>query len=126
MKDDYYLSTEMKKYINSTNEKYKVGGANLNINRSVACSKTTREGNGRADTSDYICRELKENTNIEGKDMTKYRIRKLTPKECFRLMGFSDEDYENASKHCSRTQLYKQAGNSIVVNVLEAIFKQML
>lgn len=51
-------------------------------------------------------------------------IRKLTPKECWRLMGFSDEDFEKAANvPTSNTQLYKQAGNSIVVNVLEKIFK---
>ena len=54
------------------------------------------------------------------------RIRKLTPKECWRLMGFDDEDFEKAAKVNSNTQLYKQAGNSIVVNVLEAIFKNLL
>lgn len=53
------------------------------------------------------------------------RIRKLTPKECWRLMGFDDEDFEKAEKVNSNTQLYKQAGNSIVVNVLEAIFKNL-
>ena len=54
------------------------------------------------------------------------RIRKLTPKECWRLMGFDDEDFEKASKVNSNTQLYKQAGNSIVVNVLEAILEKLL
>lgn len=54
------------------------------------------------------------------------KIRKLTPLECWRLMGFSDYDYEKASKVNSNTQLYKQAGNSIVVNVLEAIFNNLL
>lgn len=54
------------------------------------------------------------------------RIRKLTPKECWRLMGFEDEDYERASKVNTKSQLYKQAGNSIVVNVLEEILKQLL
>lgn len=54
------------------------------------------------------------------------RIRKLTPKECWRLMGFDDEDFEKAEKVNSNTQLYKQAGNSIVVNVLEAILKNLL
>lgn len=54
------------------------------------------------------------------------RIRKLTPKECWRLMGFDDEDYERAAQVNSNTQLYKQAGNSIVVNVLMAIFKQLI
>lgn len=57
---------------------------------------------------------------------TDLRIRKLTPKECWRLMGFDDSDYEKASKVNSNTQLYKQAGNSIVVNVLEAIFRRLL
>ena len=54
------------------------------------------------------------------------RIRKLTPKECWRLMGFDDIDFEKASKVNSNAQLYKQAGNSIVVNVLEAILKNLL
>lgn len=54
------------------------------------------------------------------------RIRKLTPKECWRLMGFEDKDFEKASKVNSNTQLYKQAGNSIVVNVLEAILKNLI
>lgn len=57
---------------------------------------------------------------------TKYRIRKLTPLECWRLMGFSDEDFHKAEEVNSNTQLYKQAGNSIVKNVLVAIFGQML
>ena len=54
------------------------------------------------------------------------RIRKLTPKECWRLMGFDDEDFDKASKVNSNSQLYKQAGNSIVVNVLMAIFNELL
>lgn len=62
----------------------------------------------------------------EPKVMENIRIRKLTPKECWRLMGFDDEDFENAQKVNSDSQLYKQAGNSIVVNVLMEIFKEML
>ena len=53
-------------------------------------------------------------------------LRKLTPKEYFRLMGFDDEDFEKAKQVNSDTQLYKQAGNSIVVNVLEAILTNLL
>ena len=55
------------------------------------------------------------------------RVRRLCPKECFRLMGFDDADYEKvvAAGIVSDTQLYKQAGNSIVVNVLECIFKSI-
>lgn len=52
--------------------------------------------------------------------------RYLTPKECWLLMGFDKEDYEKASVVCNRTQLYKQAGNSIVVNVLEEILRNLL
>lgn len=55
-----------------------------------------------------------------------YRIRKLTPLECWRLMGFSDDDFFRAAKVNSNSQLYKQAGNSIVKQVLMAIFKQMM
>lgn len=56
---------------------------------------------------------------------TNLRIRKLTPKECWRLMNFDDEDFEKAQKVNSNTQLYKQAGNSIVVAVLEFLFKEL-
>lgn len=55
-----------------------------------------------------------------------YRIRKLTPTECWRLMGFTDNDVKKCMDiGISNTQLYKQAGNSIVVDVLEAIFRQL-
>lgn len=53
------------------------------------------------------------------------RIRKLTPLECWRLMGFDDGYFYKASKVNSNTQLYKQAGNSIVVDVLKAIFEKL-
>ena len=55
------------------------------------------------------------------------RIRRLTPLECWRLMGFDDDDFYKAqATGNSNTQLYKQAGNSIVVNVLEKIFNKLL
>lgn len=63
--------------------------------------------------------------NYVVKEYNKYRIRKLTPKECWRLMGYTDEDYEKASLVNSSTQLYKQAGNAIVKQVLMAIFSQL-
>lgn len=53
------------------------------------------------------------------------RIRKLTPKECFRLMGVKDEDYERVAKNQSESSLYHLAGDSIVVNVLMAIFSKL-
>lgn len=61
--------------------------------------------------------------NIEPKTLINYRIRKLTPRECWRLMGFDDADFDKAAEVCSSSQLYKQAGNSIVVNVLEEIYR---
>ena len=61
---------------------------------------------------------------IDG-DIYLIRIRKLIPKECWRLMNFSDEDFEKAAEVNSSTQLYKQAGNSIVKNVLVAIMGQL-
>lgn len=66
-------------------------------------------------------------TAIEDKGvvLNDLRIRKLTPKECWRLMGFDDTDFDKAAKVNSNAQLYKQAGNSIVVNVLEAILKNL-
>ena len=73
-------------------------------------------------TSNTLTTVQKDNYVVE----STLRIRKLTPKECWRLMGFGDEDFDKAEKVNSNTQLYKQAGNSIVVNVLYAILKNLL
>lgn len=55
-----------------------------------------------------------------------HRIRKLTPKECWRLMGFTDEQFDKAMNDgVSKTQLYKQAGNSIVVDVMASFFRNL-
>ena len=270
--EKYYLSDKMKQYIFSEDDKYKVNKNSLKLNRDIACSKTTREGNTRADTSDYICefgnkslQETLEKNNIddtcyidtynkridkeksgtittgvsfrnntflavkeetlkkdlcnklieeglvEKGDVEKHsytsqildgnkkcvekndgnmitlttrgdcvgvcvsennkvinplknksgkswqfeqqvydengsartlkasegsgnipkvindlRIRKLTPRECFRLMGVKDEDFEKVRKNQSDASLYHLAGDSIVVNVLMAIFKELL
>ena len=71
--------------------------------------------------------DVKENEPKQEVDpnLPKYAIRKLTPKECFRLMDFTDEDFEKAKAVNSNSQLYKQAGNSIVRAVLIAIFSQL-
>lgn len=55
----------------------------------------------------------------------RYYIKRLTPKEAFRFMGFRDDDYEKTSKVCPKTQIYKQAGNSIVVDMVYAVFKEL-
>lgn len=64
--------------------------------------------------------------NLLMEDFVNYRIRKLTPRECFRLMGVSEKDIDNIQKSgISKTQQYKMAGNSIVVDVLYHIFRKM-
>lgn len=68
-----------------------------------------------------------ENEESSQEKSSNYRIRKLTPRECWRLMGFSDKDIDKAfSGGCSNSQLYKQAGNGIVVTVLERLFENLL
>ena len=54
------------------------------------------------------------------------RIRKITPKESWLLMGFEEIDYMKAEKVCSKTSLSHQAGNSIVVNVMYELIYQLL
>ena len=69
------------------------------------------------------------NTLLTGEEqcvvMDDLRIRKLTPKECWRLQGFPDWAFEKAEKVNSNSQLYKQAGNSVTVNVIEAIAREL-
>lgn len=69
--------------------------------------------------------EDKRNMEETKEKKSKYAIRKLTPRECWRLMNFSDKDFEKAEKVNSNSQLYKQAGNSIVVACLCALFSQL-
>lgn len=83
-------------------------------------SSTTRRGR----VGKQIANTL--NTGPHQAVVQNYRIRKLTPLECWRLMGFGDKEFYKAEKVCSNSQLYKQAGNSIVVNVMEEIFKNLI
>lgn len=77
--------------------------------------------------SEFVAPTVKENHGtVTATNTNDLRIRKLTPKECWRLMGFTDEEFEKAEKVNSNAQLYKQAGNSIVVNVLEKILKNLI
>lgn len=85
------------------------------INISVPNSKTRRGrvGKGISNTLDTGCQMATLDKN--------YRIRRLTPKECFRLQGFPDELFEKARAVNSDAQLYKQAGNAVTVNVAFAV-----
>jgi DNA (cytosine-5)-methyltransferase 1 len=69
---------------------------------------------------------LKTSVDDLGVVLENLKIRKITPRESFRLMGLYDKDIDKIIKINSSTQLYKQAGNSIVVQVLEHIFKELL
>ena len=74
------------------------------------------------DVSNTLTTVQKDNLLLE---KPQYRIRKLTPRECGRLMGVSDEDIDKMAAVNSNTQLYKQFGNSIVVDVMCAMFKNL-
>ena len=59
-------------------------------------------------------------------EKTRYRIRKLTPKECWRLQSFSDDDFDKVqAAGISNTQLYKLAGNGVTINVIDALAKNI-
>lgn len=92
------------------------------VDMSVPNSETRR---GRVQGDGKICPTLMTANNVCRVE-DEYRIRRLTPRECFRLMGFTDKDFDAAATVTSETNLYKQAGNSIVVQVLEAVFKQLI
>lgn len=81
---------------------------------------------GRVQGGGNVCPTLTASNNGISRIESDLRVRKLTPKECWRLMGFDDEDFDRAEQVNSNTQLYKQAGNSIVVDVLMAIFENLL
>lgn len=80
---------------------------------------------GRVQENGQICPTITATETGVCRIESPIRIRKLTPKECFRLMGFSDENFEAAEKMVSNSQLYKQAGNSIVVDVLYYILVEL-
>ena len=93
-------------------------GDSINIEQPNSKTRRGRVGHGVAQTLTTSPQQV-----IVLEDI---RIRKLTPLECWRLMGFDDEDFYKAQQSgVSNSQLYKQAGNSIVVYVLEKIFKNL-
>lgn len=89
--------------------------------RSVGSSTEQRLEVNTQGTSNCLTSVQKDNLVIE----PQYRIRKLTPRECGKLMGVSDEDISKMAAVNSNTQLYKQFGNSIVVDVMCAMFKNL-
>lgn len=98
-------------------------GDSINMEQPNSTTRRGRVGRQVANTITTSCHIA---VVVEGGKNMEYRIRKLTPKECWRLMGFKDEQFLKAEQVCSNSQLYKQAGNSIVVNVMEEIFKNLI
>lgn len=94
--------------------------------RFVCCLWKTSEGIGVLREALSEIQKAWESTNCTEMQRCTYRIRKLTPLSCWRLMDFTDEDFYKAESVNSNSQLYKQAGNSIVKNVLVAIIGQMI
>lgn len=105
---------------------WKVGGL---ADLSFPTSKTRR---GRVQGNGSLAPTIMAGTNaiclleVDKMDENKEAIRRITPKEAWRLMDFSDEDYEKAAAVNSQTALYAQAGNSIVRQVLVDIFSEMI
>ncbi len=108
----YYLSDKMIKYCKANHIKNQEKGNGFKFQPGagdgVATSITTKEGNRMDDNF------------IESE-----RIRRLTPLECWRLQDFPDDAFFKAADVCSDTQLYKQAGNSITVAVIQKIIQKI-
>lgn len=113
-KDNYLIVKE------ATKKGYAEVGDGDFVNLQFPNSKTRRGRVGKEISQTLLCNDA--NGVVE-----RLRIRKLTPKECFRLMGFDDRDVDILIENkISNTQLYKMAGNSIVVDVLEEIYVELL
>lgn len=98
---------------------YSVASVGDSVNLSRPNSKTRRGRVGKNIANTLLT------TDEQGVVLSDYKIRKLTPKECWRLQGFPDELFDKAQEVNSNSQLYKQAGNSVTVNVIEEIAKRL-
>lgn len=122
--DKYYLDSKFESITKINNNYSMLNGGKIGKMHDI--SRRCYNTNGISPTI-HTCgggnREIK---ILVDNSTTGSLARKLTPKECWRLMGFEDNDFEKVEKVNSNSQLYKQAGNTIVVNVLEAILKNLL
>ena len=120
----------------ATKAGYKTAYLRDSVNLAVPGSKTRRDRVGRdtAQTLDTSCNQgvvvgIKGGGTVYAVWSEKYgcylAIRKLTPKECFRLQGWTDEYFEKAKQFNSDSQLYKQAGNGVTVDVVKAIGEKL-
>lgn len=115
--DKYYLSEKMYDYVMASGTKGWVSNPETDLDIARPLTKTMHKMH-RASTDNYY--------HTEYKPKNKTNLRRLTPKECFRLQGFSDEDYQKVKDmKISDTKMYMQTGNSITVTVLEKIFANL-
>ncbi len=121
----WQIQAECFKPVNAANG-LKYNFVNLDINNGLFFTSHTRCLTTNYGTPDY----KKYHTGIieipVSDDFENSRIRRFTPQECFRLQGFTNEDYLKAAAVCSDTQLYKQAGNSVSIPIVFEIAKQLL
>lgn len=85
-----------------------------NISRTIIATYNRKTGDLRSGKTGIVV--------IDDKEI---QMRQLTPKECFRLQGWTDEYFERAAYVCSDTQLYRQAGNGVTVPVVEEIGRRL-
>ena len=123
--EKYYLSEDIQKRFKITNQNKNIIGTTKPEFRTIGQRDLVYDKNGIMGA--LVATDYKQPKQIAEIDKVgNYRIRKLTPRECFRLMGMSDDDIDKIqAAGISNTQQYKIAGNSIVVNVLEVIFEKL-
>ncbi len=114
-----YQENNMLAIREATSKGYSEATVGDSVNLSHPNSKTRRGRVGKSIANTLLT------SDEQGVVTPDFRIRKLTPKECWRLQGFSDEAFEKAQAVNSNSQLYKQAGNSVTVNVIYAIASRM-
>ena len=121
--EKYYLSEKQKSQTLTT-----MGGEHLGVcvgTYQYSKSDKFMQGKDRFQIGKEVSDTL-QTSQKEGIVYSNLKIRKLTPKECFRLMGVKDEDYKKIARNQSDNSLYHLAGDSIVVNVLMSIFKELI
>ena len=122
----YYIGDAKKEFICKNGSNGFFVNNDAKINKIIARPLTTIQ-TGRAFETNYVSKDCGNEFIVTPNNVKSLNIRRLTPKECWRLMGFDDEDYERAKKVNDKDViLYKQAGNSIVVNILEAIIPNLI
>lgn len=132
--DWHGIAIEVKEATKQGYAEYRVGIDSVNFSMPNSKTRRGRVGQEIANTLDTSCNQgifvqVSEKLTVYAVWYEKYQcyiaIRKLTPKECFRLQGWSDDYFEKAQFVNSDSQLYKQAGNGVTVTVIEAIARKM-